>query len=1141
MTKGTFNCSGKVNIHDWQLNPNSLFLQKEVHNVLEPERVVTNLVFEIFGSKQPGINILLNLKHFVCCMEANLKILMRHEKSSVLGKQPILTKEIDYFSIRETVCQYLLFLRDYLQSVSKESFSLKDISEEVDEEFFNTIRTIQRFLRRIYQIPDSLFCYATSNTGNKCSQPGYHLYHLHLDLRWLTITLMYKYDKSLSYLGSSNSVNHVQDIIQTTTDDLIYIAVKIFSLIPVPELRAKTPYSCTCVRELWIMLQMFVDKLCMKGEMKPFWTYVNITLGQLVLGRSTGESNVQQRKNNTHHCKNPELFCLWLIYHLTMLYGYNENGERFCNPSSRSISTNREQVETILKAYVIKGGKDGDREELDEELRVMIPLLHDLICNWWEPQVKIITLLWDCFHRRLDSPFLVQSRGPWSLSSEKKSPMEILNQVKDRIQNSTEIGFESSFGLFLRLLGTFLQNNYNGADSKFWNQIKGRIFSRFSQNKIIEFSESGLFNFINLFFTMAVTADTINVSSAVLNLLPKSHEFEWNDSSGGKRYSLIWRAKLAVLLLYKEQRLSYREVADDFTETANKICCRKDEFASTMMTWFIDVFRLIMMHSDDFNCEEHTFIGGWIDRYLKECPLNRTNVLTTSLLEIFDKCSQLRDQNSSGSALMLEALWCHVASRIRQMMITFDVGSEFYENSTKLAVLFTCEACRNPHLSGKYKHTPASLFQHFSTSTFIKDIRISRFFLVSILKNDEAVTSLKKDVPNFNVICIQLWVRYSILNKGITEDMDFLKSYITSLPEFQDVVNPDSEIHEFLQSHEPILYFLACMSRRRRLMKVEQITSFDNACRQYFHNMDRWICSLINEDNRDSELSLWTYQCVGTMILCCSPILYVKNQPCNLLRALIHRIALPTDQSGQTYLLNPAQKIFSMIILGFENLNYKSEITLQTLIRELFERFLPILVRVDARNEDSFKVVDTMSKCFLEGNISFTCWLLDFLRSNFIVTPKENATHKHCHLAMLLLRNLIRLGTNCSSDFTDSIISICTTSIVNCYIRVHDHHPHRRQTIDYFKDISTSKSYKENCMTRKKLNEAVWNALNKSILTHSRAIFEFFTSVSGINLEVVKGLYPNIEKVVLESERVGRPNSSIMRLSLEKLKKKAGI
>jgi len=107
------------------------------------------------------------------------------------------------------------------------------------------------------------------------------------------------------------------------------------------------------------------------------------------------------------------------------------------------------------------------------ELKIIIPLLLDLIINWWQPRIPIISFLWDCFHKRLDQPFLLQISGPWALSLEKyvyvqvtyiqssyiqifffrKTATDILKQINDRIYGKFEHSKESSYGIFLHLIG----------------------------------------------------------------------------------------------------------------------------------------------------------------------------------------------------------------------------------------------------------------------------------------------------------------------------------------------------------------------------------------------------------------------------------------------------------------------------------------------------------------------------------------------------------------------------------------------------------------------------------------------------------------------------------------------------------------
>ena len=107
---------------------------------------------------------------------------------------------------------------------------------------------------------------------------------------------------------------------------------------------------------------------------------------------------------------------------------------------------------------------------------------------------------------------------------------------------------------------------------------------------------------------------------------------------------------------------------------------------------------------------------------------------------------------------------------------------------------------------------------------------------------------------------------------------------------------------------------------------------------------------------------------------------------------------MPPEQPSQSHLLYLTQRIFSMIVLGIENLNIKSDISLQTLIRELFERYLPLLVVVEINNENCFKVLDTLSKCFIEAKPSFVRLILDMVACNFIIVPGGSSTHKHCYL-----------------------------------------------------------------------------------------------------------------------------------------------
>lgn len=71
---------------------------------------------------------------------------------------------------------------------------------------------------------------------------------------------------------------------------------------------------------------------------------------------------------------------------------------------------------------------------------------------------------------------------------------------------------------------------------------------------------------------------------------------------------------------------------------------------------------------------------------------------------------------------MLDALWSHVACRVRQLVFDPNLMGDYYQNLTKLALAFTIEALKDPGTAKKYKHSATSLFQHF-TSINVKDVR----------------------------------------------------------------------------------------------------------------------------------------------------------------------------------------------------------------------------------------------------------------------------------------------------------------------------------------------------------------------------------------------------------------------------------
>jgi hypothetical protein len=93
-----------------------------------------------------------------------------------------------------------------------------------------------------------------------------------------------------------------------------------------------------------------------------------------------------------------------------------------------------------------------------------------------------------------------------------KTGAGLLQQVKTRLEVSA-VPDEDSFCLFLRLLGKHLICCLAHNQQRHWQQMKGRIYSKFPPNKLLALAELGLYHFVSLFLTLAVTVDVQEVVS----------------------------------------------------------------------------------------------------------------------------------------------------------------------------------------------------------------------------------------------------------------------------------------------------------------------------------------------------------------------------------------------------------------------------------------------------------------------------------------------------------------------------------------------------------------------------------------------------------------------------------------------------
>lgn len=102
------------------------------------------------------------------------------------------------------------------------------------------------------------------------TQPSYHLFHCQFDIKWLHLTILYqlillkqksKTEKYSEEYETSLNFREFEIYVEHLMSDLIIIALKRYHQISPDNLVVKSLFTCTCIREMWKLLQLCIVRL----------------------------------------------------------------------------------------------------------------------------------------------------------------------------------------------------------------------------------------------------------------------------------------------------------------------------------------------------------------------------------------------------------------------------------------------------------------------------------------------------------------------------------------------------------------------------------------------------------------------------------------------------------------------------------------------------------------------------------------------------------------------------------------------------------------------------------------------------------------------------------------------------------------
>ncbi|XP_025201736.1 protein MMS22-like [Melanaphis sacchari] len=1045
-----FNCKGRPNIS------NKEFVRSEQNINISITNNDNNQSdrYVLFGNSFHKGNSLVNdipilfriaKKHLL-----SLSSVIRDQYKTFRSQDQSNCKTINFSDIRQQISGFLLFLRDCLQRMNAcESYNwlMESHGKKIELELNNLYSALGQF----HNLSETIIQHALSSSD--CTNNiYYHLYHCHLDVRWFQLSLLSELPKSKDTLKHS---------LHNAMNDLVQLARTRFKKLKLKDLHFKDALLCDCTYDFLTLIQYLINKQQLLYNSDNFWQYFNSVF-----------TNV-----NLVDCEEL-IFRLWLLNSLQR------------SDKSSSIDLKDSGLVSILKELL-------NNEPNEMQLKLSICLLENIIMSSLITEPVIV--LWEYFHKRLNSTFYSSDMKIQNIACISKNGSELLIQMNNLLSaEQTELlSNYNSFQLFQRLLGRHLQNiKYNSKD---WNQIKGRIFSKFSPSKLMSFNDVGFYNFTTLFLTLSIMSDDTTQIALKYQHLIKLISEQKLDPNTRLTY---WKGTVAFLILHSQRNILMTAYGTALSDTLNTT-------SQEYITVYLDGLKDLFLFSESLTYGQHTLIGSWFENYLSTIkPLDSNNILQTVLL-ILEKLKKAgSDQTMPFSReneifILYNSLYTYLLPFIKKSSLSAECDTIVADIAVTFTIISSMPA---------FSDTKVMLFNFFVVNQGI-NIKLLNRYLSSIIKENVIA-----NVHGFNSLAlIKAWLHSSMLitNWTINETM-IITQFVSNISEIKELLTNSG--NDLETSVDPFITFLDSLNikyHHNQDIKLRQKMS--EKVSDYFYSIKIWVNILIKQQKQNDEIYR-LYMVIGYMFEKISPLIYVKGKPNTILQELLDSMFLgvslrspnsKTHPSIITALLSCLHRYF----IGLFHLNPKTDMYIARCLRELISLYFPKML-VGIKSSDELPLL----KFFEEkpdNEIPERALFLELLVSTFL-SKRQRTPDSSVAQVLEYINNVIKISRNNElvilSIIQHSLMRICSVSIfceeTNICKRI------TNEIINTFINISVSSN-------NEKIKNEVMSSLDTLCEEHlafsSKLIFEFFDHLITISPDFVTCFLPklitHIEKV----------------------------
>uniref|UniRef100_A0A8D1WLY8 Protein MMS22-like n=1 Tax=Sus scrofa TaxID=9823 RepID=A0A8D1WLY8_PIG len=773
----------------------------------------------------------------------------------------------------------------------------------------------------------------------KLFPPSWHLLHLHLDIHWLVLEILHMLgEKSKQVVYSHQFMNLTGDnltnvsLFEEHCENLLYNLISLslnrYDKVRPSEALMSHHCACPCIKELWILFIHLLDHRSKWSHSESFWHWLN-----KVLKTFFEKSNDQRRPSvPLIQPRDPLGFTWWIITHVASFYRFDRHG---APDEMRQMESNWNFVEELLKKSI--NVQDG---VLEEQLRMYLHCCLTL-CDFWEPNIAIVTILWEYYSKNLNSSFSISWLPLKGLAYIVKSPLSMLEMVKtcccDK-QDHDLYKSSSSYTIFLCILAKVVKKAMKSNGLHPWKQVKGRIYSKFHQKRMEELTEVGLQNFFSLFLLLAAVAEVEDVASHVLGLLNFLKPAFMTSP-------LIWKGQMAFLLMYTQKNLDISVLAEKFSgafrEKAKEFLVSKNDDMGqrqtlwTLLSIYIDGVQEVFETSHCLHPSHEKLLNDGFSMLLRACQESELRTLLGFLQALLARirsmhqqlCQELQRENSDlvvqsslaakerHLAAVASTLWRHFFSFLKSQRMSQIVPlSQLADAAADFTLLAVDLPSTAP--SDLQPQPVLSLIQLFGWDDIIWPQVVARY-LSHVLQNSMLCEALSHSgCVSFQALTVRSWIRCTLqmyiknlyvpddsfidtnpeqaVEKDYMEQLTELTRLLFKLPEVKDILSK-AQVEYLLIPEDPkkaLVRFLEAVGiTYGNLQTLSDKSAMVTKSLEYLGEILKYIKPYLGKKISSAGLQL-TYMMMGVLVKSWAQI-FATSKAQKLLFRIIDCLLLP--------------------------------------------------------------------------------------------------------------------------------------------------------------------------------------------------------------------------------------------------------